>query len=161
MEDLSKLKIKFAARGKHEINKSRPWRDYIHETSNKNNWLWKNLWKKFPKNEPPKEEHVLENDKISICYIIIGEICDRNKIVVDNIFSFKVAPDINKNNDHEIKPQIVKQCWYINDWPKWKKAIFQTELNLLVKREVFRYVVQTQEGVLSVGYKWVFVQKHN
>ncbi|KAJ9552242.1 hypothetical protein OSB04_016287 [Centaurea solstitialis] len=37
----------------------------------------------------------------------------------------------------------------------------QTELNSLTKREVFGPVVRTPEGVKPVGYKWVFVRKHN
>jgi hypothetical protein len=42
----------------------------------------------------------------------------------------------------------------------WKEAI-QAELNSLVKCEVFGPVVQTPEGVMLVGYKWVFVRKRN
>ena len=37
----------------------------------------------------------------------------------------------------------------------------QTELNSLIRREVFRPIVQSPKGVKLVGYKWVFVQKHN
>jgi hypothetical protein len=84
---------------------------------------------------------------------------DRNKIVVDNIFSFKVAFDITRSND-DIEPQTVEECRRGNDWPMWKEAI-QAELNSLAKREVFGPVVQTPEGVLPVGYKWVFVRKRN
>jgi hypothetical protein len=42
----------------------------------------------------------------------------------------------------------------------WKEAI-QVELNSLVKCEVFGHVVQTLEGVMLIGYKWVFVRKRN
>jgi hypothetical protein len=84
---------------------------------------------------------------------------DRNKIVVDNIFSFKVAFDITRSND-DIEPQTVEECRRRNDWPMWKEAI-QAELNSLAKREVFEPVVQTPEGVSPVGYKWAFVRKHN
>ena len=35
------------------------------------------------------------------------------------------------------------------------------ELNSLTKQEVFGPVVQTPEDVKLVGYKWVFVRKHN
>ena len=42
----------------------------------------------------------------------------------------------------------------------WKEAI-QVELNSLIKYEVFRPVVQAPEGVMLVGYKWVFVRKRN
>uniref|UniRef100_A0A2N9GLH0 Reverse transcriptase Ty1/copia-type domain-containing protein n=1 Tax=Fagus sylvatica TaxID=28930 RepID=A0A2N9GLH0_FAGSY len=64
------------------------------------------------------------------------------------------------SNDHETEPQIVEQCRRRNDWPKWKEAI-QAELNSLLKREVFGPIVQTPEGVMPVGYKWVFVRKRN
>jgi hypothetical protein len=83
----------------------------------------------------------------------------RNKIVVDNIFSFKVAIDITRNND-DIEPKTVEECRHRNNWPMWKEAI-QAELNSLSKREVFGPVVQAPEGVSPVGYKWVFVRKRN
>jgi hypothetical protein len=44
---------------------------------------------------------------------------DRNKIVVDNIFLFKVAFDITRSND-DIEPQIAEECRNRNDWPMWK-----------------------------------------
>jgi hypothetical protein len=132
--------------------------------------LSKDCAHKSPENEPPEEgtpeelsleeEQVPENDEISIHYVSTGEIWDRNKIVVDNIFSFKVALDITRSNDHEIEPQTVEQCRRRNDWPKWKEAI-QVELNSLLKREVFGPIVQTPKGVMPVGYKWVFVRKRN
>uniref|UniRef100_A0A2N9I6F2 GAG-pre-integrase domain-containing protein n=1 Tax=Fagus sylvatica TaxID=28930 RepID=A0A2N9I6F2_FAGSY len=132
--------------------------------------LSKDCAHKSPENEPPEEgtpeelspeeEQVPENDEISIHYVSTGEIWDRNKIVVDNIFSFKVALDITRSNDHEIEPQTVEQCRRRNDWPKWKEAI-QAELNSLLKREVFGPIVQTPKGVMPVGYKWVFVRKRN
>jgi hypothetical protein len=133
--------------------------------------LSKNCAHKFPENEPleeepgeegtseelsPEEEQVLKNDEISIHYVNTEEIWNRNKIVVDNIFSFKVALDITRSNDHEIEPQTVEQCRRRNNWPKWKEAI-QAELNSLLKREVFGPIVQTPEGVIPIGYKWVFV----
>ena len=40
----------------------------------------------------------------------------------------------------------------------WKKTI-QAELNSLIKREVFGPIVRTLEGVMPVGYRWVFVCK--
>ena len=42
----------------------------------------------------------------------------------------------------------------------WKEVI-QTELNSQLRREVFGLVVQTLEGVMPVGYKWVFIHKRN
>jgi hypothetical protein len=74
-----------------------------------------------PENEsledlPPEKEQVPENNEISINYTSTGEILDRNKIVVYNIFSFKVAFDITRSND-DIEPQFVEECRRINDWP--------------------------------------------
>ena len=89
-----------------------------------------------------------------------GDIWDINKIVIDNIFSFKVAIDITRSNDLELEPQSVEECQRRNDWPMWLEAI-QAELNSLEKREVFGPIVQTPVGVVLVGYKWVFVQKRN
>ena len=37
----------------------------------------------------------------------------------------------------------------------------QAELNSLMKRDVFGPVIQTPKGVKPIGYKCVFVQKHN
>ena len=41
------------------------------------------------------------------------------------------------------------------------KEAIQAELNSLLKRELFGPIVQTPKGVMPVGYKWVFVRKHN
>ena len=57
----------------------------------------------------------------------------------------------------DLEPKSVEECRRRNDWPKWKDAI-QVELNCLAKREVFRPVVQTPEGVKPVGYKWVLYE---
>jgi hypothetical protein len=46
-----------------------------------------------------KEIQVLKYNKISINYIHIGEILDRNKIVINNVIAFKVAFDITRNDD--------------------------------------------------------------
>ena len=104
-----------------------------------------------PKVLSPEKEQVLENNEISIHYVSIEEILDRNRTVVDNVFSFKVTLD-TRSNDDDIEPQTVKECQRRNHWPMWKEAI-QAELNSLVKREVFEPVVQTPEGIMHVGYK--------
>jgi len=115
------------------------------------------LEEESPEELPPEEEQVPENNEISIHYISTGEILDRNKIVVDNIFSFKVAFDITRSND-DIEPQSVEECRRRNDWPMWKEAI-QTEFNSLAKREVFGPVVQTPKGVSPVGYLYENVMR--
>ena len=92
------------------------WRGNTHKVGNINNWSIQNLCTKSPKNEPLEElspevespeelsleeKKVPRNYKISIHYVSIGEIWDRNKIVVDNIFSFKVALNITRSNNAE------------------------------------------------------------
>ena len=57
-----------------------------------------------PEVESPKEKRVPKNHEISIHYVSIEEIWDRDEIVVDNIFSFKVAFNIIKSNDAEFEP---------------------------------------------------------
>ena len=47
---------------------------------------------------------------------------DRNEIVINNIFAFKVVVDIIRN-DEDPEPQNVEECRYKNDWPKWKEAM--------------------------------------
>ena len=81
-----------------------------------------------PKNKPPKEETPEElslevkspeekngtwSFEISIYYT--GEIFDRNKFVVDNIF----ALNITKSNDGEFEPQTIEKVLRRNDWPIW------------------------------------------
>jgi hypothetical protein len=39
-----------------------------------------------PEEVSPEKEQVLENNEISMHYVSTGEILDRNKTVVDNIF---------------------------------------------------------------------------
>jgi len=63
-------------------------------------------------------------------------------------------------NSEDLEPQSVVECRQRNDWPKWQEAI-QSELNSLVKREVFGPIVQTPNGVKLVDYKWIFMRKMN
>jgi hypothetical protein len=67
---------------------------------------------------------------------------NRNKTVVNNIFSFKIAFNITKSND-DIELHSIEECRRRNYWPIWKEAI-QAELNSLAKHEVFGPVVQTK-----------------
>ena len=94
--------------------------------------------KSTPDIDPPEEAsleeiQVPENNKISINYVHTREILYRNKIVINDVFEFKVAFGITRSDD-EIEPQTVEECRHKNDWPIWKKAI-QTELNSLAKHK--------------------------
>ena len=84
--------------------------------------------KDFSKEESPEglsleKDQVLENNEISTNYLSIRDIWDRNKIVADNIFSFKIAIDIIRSNDLEMEPQFVEECQCKNYWPMWLEAI--------------------------------------
>ena len=77
--------------------------------------LSKTYEQKSPKNKPLKElsfeeDQVPENNEISIHFVHTREIWDRNKIIVDNIFSYKVVLDITRSNDNEYKPQTIDEC---------------------------------------------------
>jgi len=59
-----------------------------------------------PEEGPPKEAFLEEiqvsrNNKISINYVHIWEILDRNKIIINDIFAFKVAFGITKSDEIE------------------------------------------------------------
>ena len=62
-----------------------------------------------PEEKSPEVELVQDNNEISIHYINTGEILNRNKIVVDNVFSFKIALDITRS-DEDSEPQSVEEC---------------------------------------------------
>ena len=74
---------------------------------------------------------VPENNKILIHYVHTGEIWDRNKIVVDNIFSYKVALDITRSNDNEYEPQTVDECQCRNDGQCGKRLFKQNYIHYL------------------------------
>ena len=95
--------------------------------------------------EEPQVPEIVENDEISINYVMNHKIWNRNKVNIDEVFAY---------NDQE--PMTNEDCRQRNDWPKWKDAI-QAELDSLAKRKVFGPVVRTLEGVKSIGYRWVFV----
>ena len=61
--------------------------------------------------ESPGEKNGTWNFEISIYYT--GEILDRNKFIVDNIF----ALNITNSNDGEFEPQTIEKGRRRNDWP--------------------------------------------
>ena len=106
-----------------------------------------------------EDAQVLANYEISINYASIGELWDRTKVVINEVFCFAIATKILKeDDDHE--PRNVDECRSKNDWSKWKEVI-QVELDSLAKRKVFGPVVPTPNDVKPVGYKWAFVRKRN
>ena len=60
--------------------------------------------------------------------------------------------------DEDFEPKYVHECRQKNDWPKWKDAI-QDDLASLEKREVFRPIIRTPEGIKPVEYKWFLYKK--
>ena len=64
--------------------------------------------KSSPNNEPseegPLEESLVPgNNEISINYVHAGEILERDKIIIDDVFAFKVAFGITRSDD-EFEP---------------------------------------------------------
>ena len=106
-----------------------------------------------------KEIQVPKNNKIFINYVHTKEILDQNKIIINDVFVFKVTFGTT-NSDDEIEPQTIEEYRHRNDWPIWKEAV-QIELNSFAKQEVFELVVHTPKGVIFVGYKWIFIRKWN
>ena len=107
-----------------------------------------------------KENKTIEdNNEILINYVIIVKRWNRTNVVVNNIFVYNVALDIISKNE-DSKRKSVEECWQRKDRFLSKEEI-EVELNSLSKRQVFGPVVQTQEGVKPVRYKWAFVRKRN
>ena len=60
----------------------------------------------------------VDNEEISINYVISGKRWNRKEIVIDEIFAYAAALDISeKIEDHE--PRSIHECKRRNDWPKW------------------------------------------
>ena len=60
--------------------------------------------KSSPNTDPPEEGSLEENqvpgnNEISINYIHIGDILERDKIIINNVFAFKVAFGITRSGD--------------------------------------------------------------
>ncbi|KAL8157197.1 hypothetical protein AgCh_002054 [Apium graveolens] len=99
-----------------------------------------------PEEIPVPEDTGLNNHEISIKYVHDMKLWDRSKTIIDDVFVYSAALDVDINYDPE--PQSVDECRRRTDWPKWKDAI-QKELNSLRKREVFGFVVQTPIGTTT------------
>ena len=141
MEDLLVLKIKFLEREKYPQKKKKvaafeesvlikqatkivDLSKIIKQNSLENEPSEKDSSKEeSPEGLSPEKDQVLENNEISINYLSIRDIWDRNKIVADNVFSFKIAIDIIGSNDLEMEPQFVEECQCKNYWPMWLEAI--------------------------------------
>ena len=62
-----------------------------------------------------EDAQVLANDEISINYASTGELWDRTKVVINEVFCFAVATKILKeDDDHE--PHSVDKCRSKHDW---------------------------------------------
>ena len=69
-----------------------------------------------------EDVQVLANDEIFINYASTGELWDRTKVVIDEVFCFAVATEILKEyDDHELRSVDEFRCKH--DWSKWEKAI--------------------------------------
>ncbi|KAL1208246.1 Retrovirus-related Pol polyprotein from transposon TNT 1-94 [Cardamine amara subsp. amara] len=102
---------------------------------------------------------VLDNNEISINYVMSGKQWNRKNVDIDDIFAYKVALELMDINE-DPKPTSILECTQRSDWIKWKEVI-NVELNSLRKRNVFGPIIRTPFDIKPVGYKWVFVRKRN
>ncbi|KAG7557098.1 Reverse transcriptase RNA-dependent DNA polymerase [Arabidopsis suecica] len=98
----------------------------------------------------------IDDNEISINYIMSKIKWNRKDVDIDEIFAYKVALEMNE--DHE--PTSILECTQRSDWLKWKEAI-NVELSSLKKRDVFGPTLRTPSEIKPVGHKWVFVRKRN
>lgn len=79
---------------------------------------------KVDKNTAPVAAYAPEDIhyEISLNYMSTGESWNRKEVIIDNIFAYKVAIDIAKDNE-DPEPKTVEECRHRKDWPKWKDAI--------------------------------------
>lgn len=68
-----------------------------------------------------EEGQVPENNEISLHFMNNGEIMDRNKIIVDNVFPYEMAIDITRSND-ENESRIVEE-YDVKYWTNLKETI--------------------------------------
>ena len=61
------------------------------------------------KREAPEDAQIPENCEISLSYVHTGEKWDQNNIVINNIFAFKVASYIIRN-DEDPELRNVEEC---------------------------------------------------
>ncbi|CAL2228218.1 unnamed protein product [Prunus armeniaca] len=64
---------------------------------------------------------VPKSQEISLNYTFIDELCNRNEMIINDIFAFSVATEIKKDDD--IESCSIDECTQRQDWPKWKDAI--------------------------------------
>src|SRR5690606_24748587 len=101
----------------------------------------------------------IDNNEISINYVLSELQWNINDIDVNDIFAYQVALALMDENE-DLEPTSIYECMQRNNWQKWKEAI-NVELNSLKKRNVFGPIIITPYDVKPVGYKWVFVKKRN
>ena len=92
--------------------------------------------------EEPQVPEIVENDEISINYVMNHKIWNRNKVNIDEVFAYNVAKDVISDNDDQ-EPMTIEDCRQRNDWPKWKDAI-QPELDPLAKLSIQIHLIQNR-----------------
>ncbi|KAL1214883.1 Retrovirus-related Pol polyprotein from transposon TNT 1-94 [Cardamine amara subsp. amara] len=102
---------------------------------------------------------VLDNNEISINYVMSRKQWNRKNVDIDKTFAYKVALNIMDISE-DLEPTSILECTQRKDWIKWKEAI-NVELNSLRKRNVFGPIIRTPLDIKPVGHKWVFVRKRN
>ena len=72
--------------------------------------------------EEPQVPAIVENDEISINYVMNHIIWNRNKVNIDEAFAYNVAKDVISDNENQ-ESLTIEDCRQRNDWPKWRDEI--------------------------------------
>lgn len=98
-----------------------------------------------------------DNQEISVQYMHTGQVWDRETTEMNDTFISKIAQEVNEEIPD---PLTVEEAKNRPDWSKWKEAI-DSELDSLIKRQVFGPVIPAKPDTTYTGYKFTFVKKRN
>ena len=105
----------------------------------------------------PSPAEIPENDEISIHYMNTGTIWNRNNIQMNDNFAFHISQNIT---NVQPDPKTITEAQESPDWSEWEKAI-NSELDSLIKRQVFGPIVPAPPDTHLTDYRWTFVKKRN
>ena len=71
--------------------------------------------------EEPQVLEIVENDEISINYVMNHIIWNQNEVNIDESFTYNIAMNATNDNDDQLA-MIIEDCRWRKDWPKWKYA---------------------------------------
>lgn len=97
---------------------------------------------------------IIENDEISINYVINKIIWNQNVVNIDDAFVYNITMIVMSRNDDQ-EQMTIEESQQRNGWPK-SKDVVEAIFDLLAKQKVFGLAVHTPEAVKPIRYKWFF-----